>query len=68
MVPFRNTGLITPPPLMQMPTNWNRMSQAGIQPAQFPNNPMEQGYFQKAEPTEAEKFHQGWDQANKSTF
>ena len=60
MVPFRNSGLITPPPLMQVPTNWTRMSQAGIQPAQFPNNPMEQGYFQKAELTESEKFHQGW--------
>lgn len=54
MVPFRNTGLITPPPLMQLPTNWRRMSEMGIQPAQFPNIPMQLVQVQEPK-TEAQK-------------
>lgn len=57
MVPFLNSGVIAPPPLMQVPSGYIRMSQAGI-PAQqtFSNDRMAVETWRDPEFTEASKW------------
>lgn len=62
ITPFLNTGLITPPPLMTVPTGYVRMSQAGIPAPLYP-----QGSFMEVEnknwrqKTIEEQVREAWD-------
>jgi hypothetical protein len=60
MIPFRNSGLITPPPLMQVPSGLTRMSQMGIPASMFGNDPMSTGYFQAAPQSVQQQVQAGW--------
>ena len=64
ITPFLNTGLITPPPLMTVPTGYVRMSQAGIPAPMFapgPSMEVEPRDWRQPQPSVAEQVRAAGD-------